>query len=149
MAGLENKCKQTYGWNGFSWSLRWHLSPGKEPWKTEFVNGTRTYQIKGLKPGISYRVRVVAKDHSDATVHSTEEMLITVPGEESMSVQRWSPPVNHPSSPASGLPDTTCSFSSEWACSTSKRVHGNIDACHFSFFSAFFFSFQIILFILQ
>ncbi|XP_051543963.1 neuronal cell adhesion molecule-like isoform X1 [Myxocyprinus asiaticus] len=51
----------------------------KEPWKTEFVNGTRTYQIRGLKPGMSYRVRVVAKDHSGATVHSTEELLITVP----------------------------------------------------------------------
>ncbi|XP_055047384.2 neuronal cell adhesion molecule a isoform X3 [Misgurnus anguillicaudatus] len=58
----------------------------KEPWKTEFVNGTRTYQIKGLKPGISYRVRVVAKDHSDATVHSTEEMLITVPATSSKQV---------------------------------------------------------------
>ncbi|XP_056603798.1 neuronal cell adhesion molecule a isoform X3 [Triplophysa dalaica] len=58
----------------------------KEPWKTEFVNGTRTYQIKGLKPGISYRVRVVAKDHSDATVHSTEEMLITVPAMSSKQV---------------------------------------------------------------
>uniref|UniRef100_A0A8C1CB62 Neuronal cell adhesion molecule a n=1 Tax=Cyprinus carpio carpio TaxID=630221 RepID=A0A8C1CB62_CYPCA len=58
----------------------------KEPWKTEFVNGTRTYQIKGLKPGMSYRVRVVAKDHSDATVHSTEELLITVPAMTSKQV---------------------------------------------------------------
>ncbi|XP_043092873.1 neuronal cell adhesion molecule a isoform X9 [Puntigrus tetrazona] len=58
----------------------------KEPWKTEFVNGTRTYQIKGLKPGVSYRVRVVAKDHSDTTVHSTEEMLITVPAMTSKQV---------------------------------------------------------------
>ncbi|XP_016390370.1 neuronal cell adhesion molecule-like isoform X6 [Sinocyclocheilus rhinocerous] len=58
----------------------------KEPWKTEFVNGTRTYQIKGLKPGMSYRVRVVAKDHSDTTVHSTEEMLITVPAMTSKQV---------------------------------------------------------------
>lgn len=100
---------------GFSLSLRWHLSPGKEPWKTEFVNGTRTYQIKGLKPGISYRVRVVAKDHSDATVHSTEEMLITVPGEESMPVERWSPPHLSiiPQASASGPSDTTCYFSLE------------------------------------
>uniref|UniRef100_A0A8C1RSS8 Neuronal cell adhesion molecule a n=1 Tax=Cyprinus carpio TaxID=7962 RepID=A0A8C1RSS8_CYPCA len=58
----------------------------KEPWKTEFVNGTRTYQIRGLKPGMSYRVRVVAKDHSDATVHSTEELLITVPAMTSKQV---------------------------------------------------------------
>uniref|UniRef100_A0A671MU41 Neuronal cell adhesion molecule-like n=1 Tax=Sinocyclocheilus anshuiensis TaxID=1608454 RepID=A0A671MU41_9TELE len=58
----------------------------KEPWKTEFVNGTRTYQIRGLKPGMSYRVRVVARDHSDATVHSTEELLITVPAMTSKQV---------------------------------------------------------------
>ncbi|XP_051547368.1 neuronal cell adhesion molecule a isoform X1 [Myxocyprinus asiaticus] len=58
----------------------------KEPWKTEFVNGTRTYQIRGLKPGMSYRVRVVAKDHSDETVHSTEELLITVPAMTSKQV---------------------------------------------------------------
>uniref|UniRef100_A0A8C1J627 Neuronal cell adhesion molecule a n=1 Tax=Cyprinus carpio TaxID=7962 RepID=A0A8C1J627_CYPCA len=37
------------------------MDEGKEPWKTEFVNGTRTYQIRGLKPGMSYRVRVVDK----------------------------------------------------------------------------------------
>ncbi|XP_052435717.1 neuronal cell adhesion molecule isoform X12 [Carassius gibelio] len=58
----------------------------KDPWKTEYVNGTRTYQIRGLKPGMSYRVRVVAKDHSDATVHSTEELLITVPAMTSKQV---------------------------------------------------------------
>uniref|UniRef100_A0A8C2GHP1 Neuronal cell adhesion molecule a n=1 Tax=Cyprinus carpio TaxID=7962 RepID=A0A8C2GHP1_CYPCA len=62
------------------------MDEGKEPWKTEFVNGTRTYQIRGLKPGMSYRVRVVAKDHSDATVHSTEELLITVPAMTSKQV---------------------------------------------------------------
>lgn len=58
--------------------------PGKEDWTKEFVNGSsgsQTYLIKGLKPGTSYRVRVVVKDHSEATIHSTEELVITLPGE--------------------------------------------------------------------
>ncbi|XP_036374061.1 neuronal cell adhesion molecule a isoform X3 [Megalops cyprinoides] len=58
----------------------------KEDWKKEFVNGSQTYQIKGLKPGTSYKVRVVAKDQSDETVHSTEELLITVPAIASRQV---------------------------------------------------------------
>ncbi len=37
--------------------------------------------IKGLKPGTSYKVRVVARDPADPAVHSTEEVLVTVPGE--------------------------------------------------------------------
>lgn len=37
--------------------------------------------IKGLKPGTSYRVRVVARDPADPTVHITDEVLVTVPGE--------------------------------------------------------------------
>uniref|UniRef100_A0A4W5KN53 Fibronectin type-III domain-containing protein n=1 Tax=Hucho hucho TaxID=62062 RepID=A0A4W5KN53_9TELE len=56
----------------------------KEDWTKEFVNGSsgsQTYLIKGLKPGTSYRVRVVVKDHSEATIHSTEELVITLPGE--------------------------------------------------------------------
>ncbi|XP_030646226.1 neuronal cell adhesion molecule a isoform X2 [Chanos chanos] len=58
----------------------------KEPWKKELVNGTQTYLIKGLKPGTSYKVRVVAKDQSDKTLHSTEELLITVPAMTSRQV---------------------------------------------------------------
>ncbi|CAB1346288.1 unnamed protein product, partial [Coregonus sp. 'balchen'] len=44
----------------------------KEDWTKEFVNGSsgsQTYLIKGLKPGTSYRVRVVVKDRSEATIH--------------------------------------------------------------------------------
>lgn len=37
--------------------------------------------IKGLKPGTSYRVRVVARDAADSTAHSTDEVLVAVPGE--------------------------------------------------------------------
>jgi len=55
--------------------------PGEENWKKELVNGTHSHTIKGLKPGTSYRVRVVARDGADGTVHSTSEVLVTVPGE--------------------------------------------------------------------
>lgn len=37
--------------------------------------------IKGLKPGTIYKVRVVARDPADPMVHSTDEVLVTVPGE--------------------------------------------------------------------
>ena len=65
---------------------------GKEEWRKEPVNGSQTYQIKGLKPGTSYKVRVVAKDQSDETVHSTEELLITVPGEKARAPALHVPP---------------------------------------------------------
>ncbi|XP_061570991.1 neuronal cell adhesion molecule a isoform X6 [Cololabis saira] len=51
----------------------------KEEWKKELVNGTHSHTIKGLKPGMSYRVRVVAKDPAEPTVHSTNEVVVTVP----------------------------------------------------------------------
>ena len=58
-------------------------SPGKEEWKREAVNSSaHSFSIKGLRPGASYKVRVVARDPAtDATVHSTEEELVSVPGE--------------------------------------------------------------------
>ncbi|KPP68160.1 hypothetical protein Z043_113180, partial [Scleropages formosus] len=58
----------------------------KEDWKKELVNGSQSYLIKGLKAGMSYRVRVVAKDQSDVTVHSTEELLVTLPAMASRQV---------------------------------------------------------------
>ncbi|XP_036375958.1 neuronal cell adhesion molecule-like isoform X3 [Megalops cyprinoides] len=66
--------------------IEYIVENSKEDWKKEFVNGSQTYQIKGLKPGTSYKVRVVAKDQSDETVHSTEELLITVPAMASRQV---------------------------------------------------------------
>lgn len=54
---------------------------GKEDWKKELVNSSHSHMIKGLKPGTSYRVRVVARDLVDSTVHSTDEVLVSVPGE--------------------------------------------------------------------
>lgn len=54
---------------------------GKEDWKKELVNGSHWHMIKGLKPGTSYKVRVVARDPNDPAVHSTDEVLVAVPGE--------------------------------------------------------------------
>uniref|UniRef100_A0A667WM97 Neuronal cell adhesion molecule n=1 Tax=Myripristis murdjan TaxID=586833 RepID=A0A667WM97_9TELE len=36
---------------------------GEEEWQKEFVNGSQNYMLKGLKEGLSYRVRLVAKGH--------------------------------------------------------------------------------------
>ncbi|KAM6895813.1 neuronal cell adhesion molecule a isoform 2-T2 [Xenentodon cancila] len=57
----------------------------KEDWKKELVNGTHSHTIKGLKPGMSYRVRVVAKDGAEQ-VHSTNEVVVTVPAVPSRQV---------------------------------------------------------------
>ncbi|XP_053717703.1 neuronal cell adhesion molecule a isoform X1 [Synchiropus splendidus] len=58
----------------------------KEDWTEEEVNGSRSHMIKGLKPGTSYRVRVVARDPAGATPHSTSEVLVTVPAVPSRHV---------------------------------------------------------------
>ena len=55
--------------------------PGEQEWHTEYVNGSQTYLLRGLKEGLSYRVRVVARGHADQAVHHSEELLVTVPGE--------------------------------------------------------------------
>ncbi|KAL4641451.1 neuronal cell adhesion molecule-like isoform X4 [Arapaima gigas] len=62
------------------------LENSQEDWRRESVNSSQSYLIKGLKPGMTYRVRVVAKDQSDAVVHSTEELLVTVPAMASRQV---------------------------------------------------------------
>lgn len=54
---------------------------GEEEWQKEFVNGTQNIMLKGLKGGLSYRVRLVAKGHHDQPLHHSEELLVTVPGE--------------------------------------------------------------------
>uniref|UniRef100_A0A674MZ97 Neural cell adhesion molecule L1 n=1 Tax=Takifugu rubripes TaxID=31033 RepID=A0A674MZ97_TAKRU len=58
----------------------------KEDWKKELVNGSHWHMIKGLKPGTSYKVRVVARDPNDPTVHSTDEVLVAVPAVPSRQV---------------------------------------------------------------
>uniref|UniRef100_A0A7N6AZV4 Neural cell adhesion molecule L1 n=1 Tax=Anabas testudineus TaxID=64144 RepID=A0A7N6AZV4_ANATE len=58
----------------------------KEDWIKEMVNSSHSHMIKGLKPGTSYRVRVVARDPVDSTVHSTDEVLVSVPAVPSRQV---------------------------------------------------------------
>ncbi|XP_066543231.1 neuronal cell adhesion molecule a isoform X4 [Amia ocellicauda] len=82
-------------WANISWEylgpdknlyVEYIVENSKEDWKKEFVNGSQSFLIKGLKPGTSYKVRVVAKDQSDEMVHSTEELIITVPAMASRQV---------------------------------------------------------------
>uniref|UniRef100_A0A8C7XWN3 Neural cell adhesion molecule L1 n=1 Tax=Oryzias sinensis TaxID=183150 RepID=A0A8C7XWN3_9TELE len=51
---------------------------GKEDWTKEWVNGTHSHMIKSLKPGMSYKVRVVATDEAER-MHSSKEVPVTVP----------------------------------------------------------------------
>lgn len=56
-------------------------SSGNEDWQKEVVNGSQSHVLKGLKEGLAYKVRVVAKSHTNQTVHHSKELLFTVPGE--------------------------------------------------------------------
>ncbi|XP_041692900.2 neuronal cell adhesion molecule isoform X4 [Coregonus clupeaformis] len=59
----------------------------EEDWQKEYVNCSQAYVLKGLKEGLSYRVRVVAKGHDDqAVLHQSEELLVTVPAVPSRQV---------------------------------------------------------------
>ncbi|XP_031724932.1 neuronal cell adhesion molecule-like isoform X18 [Anarrhichthys ocellatus] len=61
-------------------------SEGEEEWKKELVNGTQNVMLKGLKGGLSYRVRLVAKGHHDQPLHLSEELLVSVPAVASRQV---------------------------------------------------------------
>lgn len=61
---------------------------GQEEWQKELVNGSQNYMLKGLKEGLSYRVRLVAKGHSDQAPHRSKEVVVEVPGE---AVPEWPP----------------------------------------------------------
>lgn len=54
---------------------------GEEEWRKELVNGSQNIMLKGLKGGLSYRVRLVARGHHDQPLQLSEELLVTVPGE--------------------------------------------------------------------
>lgn len=54
---------------------------GEEEWQKEFVNGSQNVMLKGLKGGLSYRVRLVAKGHQDQPLHCSKELVVKVPGE--------------------------------------------------------------------
>ncbi|XP_066524767.1 neuronal cell adhesion molecule-like isoform X4 [Hoplias malabaricus] len=57
-----------------------------EDWQKEMVNGSQFHVLKSLKEGLAYKVRVVAKGHTDHTVHRSEELLVTVPAMASRQV---------------------------------------------------------------
>ncbi|XP_071374124.1 neuronal cell adhesion molecule-like isoform X3 [Centroberyx affinis] len=57
----------------------------EEEWQKEYVNGSQNYMLK-LKEGLSYRVRLVAKGHSDQAPHHSEELVVTVPAVASRQV---------------------------------------------------------------
>ncbi|XP_044049541.1 neuronal cell adhesion molecule-like isoform X4 [Siniperca chuatsi] len=61
-------------------------SEGEEEWQKELVNGSQNVMLKGLKGGLSYRVRLVAKGHHDQPLHRSEELLVTVPAVASRQV---------------------------------------------------------------
>uniref|UniRef100_A0A8C2KWI8 Neuronal cell adhesion molecule n=1 Tax=Cyprinus carpio TaxID=7962 RepID=A0A8C2KWI8_CYPCA len=48
-------------------------------WQKEKVNGSQFHVLKGLKKGLAYKVRVVARGHDDRAVHHSEELLVKVP----------------------------------------------------------------------
>ncbi|XP_062849046.1 neuronal cell adhesion molecule-like isoform X1 [Trichomycterus rosablanca] len=64
-----------------------------EDWQKEMVNGSQSHVLKGLKEGLAYKVRVVAKSHTNQTVHHSKELLFTVPAIASMqgdiATQGW------------------------------------------------------------
>ncbi|KAG7248632.1 hypothetical protein CRUP_014966, partial [Coryphaenoides rupestris] len=63
--------------------VEYAVEHSKEEWTREAVNGSaRSHTIKGLKPGASYKVRVVTRvpqADSGVLVHSTDEELVSVP----------------------------------------------------------------------
>ncbi|XP_076863324.1 neuronal cell adhesion molecule isoform X11 [Brachyhypopomus gauderio] len=66
--------------------LRPRQPKGDEDWHKEMVNGSQSHVLKGLKEGLAYKVRVVAKSHADQTVHRSEELVVTVPAMASRQV---------------------------------------------------------------
>uniref|UniRef100_A0A8C7ZNW1 Neural cell adhesion molecule L1 n=1 Tax=Oryzias sinensis TaxID=183150 RepID=A0A8C7ZNW1_9TELE len=58
----------------------------KQEWQKELVNGSQNVKLKGLKGGLSYRVRVVAYGHHDQPLHSSDELVVTVPAMVSRQV---------------------------------------------------------------
>lgn len=67
---------------------------GEEEWQKELVNGSQNIMLKGLKGGLSYRVRLAVRGHHDQLLHLSEDFLIAVPGEAVLgrSPPPWSGP---------------------------------------------------------
>ncbi|XP_013872418.1 neuronal cell adhesion molecule a isoform X2 [Austrofundulus limnaeus] len=80
-SGIEGGAVISWEYFGLQKNLfvEYNVENSEEDWKREVVNGTHSHTIKGLKPGTSYRVRVVARDGADVALHRTNEVLVTVP----------------------------------------------------------------------
>ncbi|KTG03674.1 hypothetical protein cypCar_00022822, partial [Cyprinus carpio] len=63
------------------------IDKSDEDWHKEKVNGSQFHVLKGLKKGLAYKVRVVARGHDDRAVHHSEELLVKVSGEASSQPQ--------------------------------------------------------------
>ncbi|XP_047451795.1 neuronal cell adhesion molecule-like isoform X4 [Mugil cephalus] len=61
-------------------------SDGEEEWQKEPVNGSQNVMLKGLKGGLSYKVRLVAKGHRDQPLHCSKELVVKVPAVASRQV---------------------------------------------------------------
>ncbi|CAG08667.1 unnamed protein product, partial [Tetraodon nigroviridis] len=61
-------------------------SESEEKWQQELVNSSQNVILRGLKEGLSYRVRLVARGHHDQPLHLSEELLVTVPAVASRQV---------------------------------------------------------------
>ncbi|XP_068595287.1 neuronal cell adhesion molecule-like [Brachionichthys hirsutus] len=58
----------------------------EEEWQKELVNGSQNIMLKGLKGGLSYRVRLAARGRHDQPLHLSEELVVTVPAVASRQV---------------------------------------------------------------
>ncbi|XP_053742742.1 neuronal cell adhesion molecule-like isoform X4 [Synchiropus splendidus] len=61
-------------------------SEGEAQWRKEHVNSSQNFILRGLKKGLSYRVRLVAEGPSDQEPYLSEEFLVTVPAVTSRQV---------------------------------------------------------------
>ncbi|XP_057692803.1 neuronal cell adhesion molecule-like isoform X3 [Corythoichthys intestinalis] len=61
-------------------------SEGEDEWRKELVNGSQNFMLRGLKEGLTYRVRLVAQGHADQEPHRSKELTVTVPAVASRQV---------------------------------------------------------------
>uniref|UniRef100_A0A8C2WH97 Neuronal cell adhesion molecule n=1 Tax=Cyclopterus lumpus TaxID=8103 RepID=A0A8C2WH97_CYCLU len=66
--------------------VKYRVQNSEEEWQEKLVNGTQNVMLKGLKGGLSYSVRLVAKDHHDQPLHLSKELVVSVPAVASRQV---------------------------------------------------------------
>ncbi|XP_077452359.1 neuronal cell adhesion molecule isoform X3 [Stigmatopora argus] len=58
----------------------------EEEWRKEPVNGSQNFLLRGLKEGLTYRVRLAARGHADREPQRSKELTVTVPAVASRQV---------------------------------------------------------------